>query len=146
MSPVDYECMFYAQTVWRVARSSDQNELIAVASVIRNHVVPRLGQVATYSSFEIACRDFLQVYPTRELPSLTDPAFVSAPEGLLYNIAGIYNCETPDITATHDHPNGAKYFNRVSQLDPSDWFVLEITNKQGQHPLIGTFGSLQFFG
>ena len=145
MSPVDYECMFYAQTVWRVARSSDQNELAAVASAIRNHVIPRIGQVVTYPSFEIACRDFLQVYPTRELPSLTDPAFVSAPEGLLYNIAGIYNCETPDITATHDHPNGAKYFNRVSQLDPSDWFVLEIVNKQGIHPLIGTFGSLQFF-
>ena len=145
LTPQDYEIAMFAQATWRLARSSDQNELIAVACVLRNHIMPRLGQVATYRSYMECIVDFFKVYPTRELPSLTDPAFVSAPEGLLFNIAGIYNCETPDITATHDHPNGAKYFNRVSQLEPSDWFVLEITNKQGQHPLIGTFGSMQFF-
>lgn len=145
MLPQDYEIAVYAQTVWRLAHSSDTNELISVALVLRNHVVPRIGQVATYGSFEEACREFTKVYPTRDFPSLTDPAFVSQPEGLLCQITDIYTCTAKDITATHDHPNGAKYFARVANLNPNDWFSLEIVQKQGQHPLIGTFGSMQFF-
>jgi hypothetical protein len=145
MVPQDYEIAFYAQTVWRLAHSSDTNELVAVANVVRNYVVPRLGQVAVYSSFTEACFEFMKVYPLRELPFLTDPAFVSQPEGLLCQITDIYTCAAKDITATHDHPNGARYFARVAHLDPNDWFQLEIVNKQGQHPLLGTFGSMQFF-
>ena len=145
MSPTDYEISFFAQTVFRVSRSSDTQEMAAVAHTIRNHVIPRIGQVATYPSFEIACADFLKVYPTREFPSLTDPAFVSFPDGLLSNISDIYNCVSPDITSSHDHPAGAKYFNRVHSLEPNDWFVLEIVQKPGVHPLLGTWGSMQFF-
>jgi hypothetical protein len=146
MSPEEFEIAFFAQTVWRVARSSNADELAAVANTIRNHVIPRrLGQVATYESFTAACLDFLKVYSTRDFPSMTDPAFVSHPEGLLSQISEIYTCDAPDITATHDHPNGAKYFNRVQNLLPEDWFYQEIVQKSGQHALIGTFGSMQFF-
>ena len=145
MTPREYEIAVFAGTVWQLARSSDVNELAAVGVTLRNHVVPRIGQVATYPSFLEACEDFIRVYPVRLRPTLTEPAFVDRTEGFLAIAESIYDCSYPDITATHDHPNGAKYFNRVSQLDPSDWFVLEITNKQGIHPLIGTFGAMQFF-
>jgi hypothetical protein len=145
MNPREYEIAFFAQTVWRVARSSDQNELVACACAIRNYVVPRIGQVATYTSFSEACDAFLLVYPTRPRPSMDDPAFVSQPNGLLANIEEIYSCSYADVTATHDHPGGARYFSRVTTLDPNDWFQLEIVNKQAIHPLLGTWGSLQFF-
>jgi hypothetical protein len=142
MNPVDYECAFFAQTVWCVSCTSDQNELIAVATTIRNHVIPRIGQIATYPSFAEACEAFLKICPTRPRPPLTDPAFVNT---LLFNIADIYNCEYPDVTSTHDHPNGARYFARVANIAEDDWFRLEIINKQEQHPLLGTWGALQFF-
>lgn len=145
MSPREYEIAFFAQVTWMVSRSSDTNETTAVACTIRNHVVPRIGQVATYPSFSAACEDFLRVYPIRPRPSLEDPAFVSHPDGLLANIKEIYNCAYADVTATHDHPSGARYFARVTTLEPNDWFQLEIVNKQALHPLLGTWGSLQFF-
>ena len=145
MTPRDFEIALFASTVWQVARSSDQNELLAVACSLRNNVVPRIGSVAPFASFAEACDAALKVYPLRPPPSLADPAFVAPPEGLLCVIESIYDCSMPDITATQDHPNGARYFARVTTLGLNDWFQLEIVNKQGQHPLIGTFGAMQFF-
>lgn len=145
MDPVEYEIAFFAQTVFRISRSSDVNELAAVACTIRNHVVPRLGQVGTYPSFEAACLDFLKVYPNRDLPLLTDPAFVSHPDGLLHIATDIYDCSYPDITATQDHPGGAKFFNHVSDLPADDWFYIEVISQPEKHPLLGTFGGMQFF-
>jgi hypothetical protein len=141
VNPLEYEVAFYAQTVWQLARSSNQDELLAVACVIRNHVVPRLGQVAAYPSFYEACQDFLAVYPShRPIPSLSEPAFV-APGGLLFNISAIYDCSYEDVTATHDHPNGAKYFAN----EPDDWFKAEIAGRPDIHPLIGQYGSMYFY-
>jgi hypothetical protein len=33
----------------------------------------------------------------------------------------------------------------VANIAEDDWFRLEIINKQEQHPLLGTWGALQFF-
>lgn len=141
MSPLEYEIAFYAASTWRLARTSDSMELLAVASVLRNHVMPRLGQISRYKSFYECCQDFLTVYPCRALPSLSDPAFVSK-EGLLFNINKVYNCELPDVTSTHDHPAGALYFAN----EPDEWFRTEIIARPDVHPLIGNFGSMQFYG
>lgn len=140
MNPLEFEQAFYAQTVWQLSRSSNMDEMLAVACVIRNHVIPRLGVISAYKSYYDACQDFLKTFPRRELPSLSDPAFVST-DGLLFHLGRIYSCEDPDVTATHDHPNGAKYFAN----EPDDWFRAEIIGKPDIHPLLGTWGSMQFY-
>lgn len=141
MTPLDYEMAFYAQTVWQLSRSSNLDEMLAVACVIRNHVMPRIGKISVYKSYYEACQDFLKICPKRGLPSLSDPAFVSM-DGLLFHLGRIYRCEDPDVTATHDHPDGAKYFAN----EPDDWFRAEIIGKPDIHPLLGTWGSMQFYG
>jgi hypothetical protein len=141
LNPLEFEQAFYAATIWQISRTSNMDEMMSVACVIRNHVVPRLGQVANYKSFYEACQDFLANYPKRALPSLSDPAFVSM-DGLLFQIGRIYDCSHEDITATHDHPNGARYFSNA----PEDWFRAEIIDKPEIHPLIGTWGACQFYG
>lgn len=144
MTPLEYELAFYAQTVWRVANSSDVNELTAIACTIRNHVVPKMGSYTDYDSFMDACEAFLKNYSVRDNPTRDDEAFFSR-NGILYNISKIYECEYPDITATHDHPTGAKYFARVISLAPDDWRKIQIVNRPTGHPLLGTWGSMQFF-
>jgi hypothetical protein len=146
VNPRVYEICFMAQTVWQISYSSDMDEMVAVANTLRNHVIPRPGQTSTYVSFSDACEGFLEAYPTRERPRLDDAAFVSSPQGLLAQIEAIYDCSVPDITATHDHPNGARYFARVQSLDPQDWRKLEIIDRPTLHPLLGQFGSMQFWG
>jgi hypothetical protein len=145
LTPYDYEIAFYAQTCWRLANSSDANELTAVAATIRNHVLPKLGQVATYESYTEACLGFLDTHPLRPYPSMQDEAFISRPYGLLYNIGQIYSGEMADITATHDHPSGARFFARVTSLGADDWRKLQIVDKPAIHCLLGTWGSMQFW-
>lgn len=145
ITPSQYELAFYAQTVWRLAFSSDVNELTAVACTVRNHVIPKMGQITDYDSYLDACEAFLNNYPVRENPTRDDIAFFSRPDGILYNIERIYNCEQIDITATHDQPAGAKYFARVISLAPDDWRKIQIVNRPTGHPLLGTFGSMQFY-
>jgi hypothetical protein len=141
LNPLEFEQAYYAQTVWQLSRSSNLDEMLAVACVIRNHVMPRLGQIAPYKSFYEACIDFRKIYPSRALPSLSDPSFVSM-DGLLFHLGRIYSCEDLDVTATHDHPNGARYFAN----EPDDWFRTEIIGRADLHPLLGTWGSMQFYG
>jgi hypothetical protein len=145
MSPLEYEIAFYAQTVWRLANSSDTNENLAVACAIRNHVIPKMGMASTYESYTEACLAFLQTHPLRNYPTKDDESFISRPEGLLFNIARIHSCEYPDITSTHDHPAGARYFARVTSLQDGDWRKTEIVGRPSAHCLLGTFGSMQFF-
>lgn len=143
MSPQDYEKAVLVTTVWRLARSNDPNELMAIACTIRNHIFPRPGQMQTYQSFSEACEDFLKLYPVREAPAMSEPALVSYPEGLLAVVDDIYSCRTPDLTATSTTP-GARYFGRASELvnDTSHWMRTLIHS----HQLLGTFGSQQFWG
>jgi hypothetical protein len=141
MNPLEYEQALLALTAWQVSATSSVDEMVAVACTIRNHVIVRgLGNVPTYRSYSEACEDFLANYPQRARPKLDDPAFV-APHGLLFQIAGIYDCTAEDVTATHDHPEGAKYFSNR----PDDWFRAEIIDRPNVHPLIGSWGAMQFY-
>lgn len=142
MTPQDYEKSLLVTATWRLARSNDPNELIAIMATIRNHIFPRPGQIQTYQSFSEACEDMLRVYPVREAPALTESALVSYPDGLLAIVDDIYSCKYPDLTATSTTP-GARYFCRASEIvaDPSHWLYSIVAGRQ---PL-GTFGSQQFF-
>lgn len=145
MTPRDYEIALFAQTVWRVANSSDTNELLAVACAIRNHVLPKIGQTATYPSYTDACIGFLDTHPLRPLPFLEDESFFSRPQGLLCQARDIYSGNMMDITANHSNPLGARFFARVVNLRDDDWRKKEIVQRPAIHPLLGTWGSMQFF-
>lgn len=139
MTPQTFEAAVLAQTAWRLAISNSVDELIAIASTIRNHVIPRPGKVATYKSFPEACAEFLIAYPVREAPQVNEMALI-APMGLLSVIEKIYSCEYADITATQTTP-GATMFARTATLEEKDWRYFQVRSKQ----LCGTFGSQQFF-
>ena len=145
MTPYQYELAFFAATVWRVSYSSDTNETLAVACAIRNHVIPRMGKASSYRSFTDACEAFLKAYPLRDFPKLSDPAFVSSSDGVLSFIDKVYDCSTPDFTSTMTNPDGAKYFARVVSLPADDWRKREVVDRPDIHPLLGTFGAMQFF-
>lgn len=146
MSPSQFECAFYAESVWRLARSSNVDELIAIAATLRNHVIARQGAATEYKSFTDVCEDFLRLCPIRDRPRMDEPALISYPDGLLCNIEQIYDCSALDITSTQANPRGAKYFCRVAELTQGDWFKTEIVDKPNLHPLIGAFGSQNFYG
>lgn len=139
MSPQIFESAFLAQVSYRLALSDSVDEMVAIASTIRNWVVPKPGKIAQYKSFSAACKDFLRTYPARDFPDLTENALL-APTGLLSKIEAVYDCSLPDITATQTTP-GALYFARSASLDPSDWRTQIVAT----HRLLGTFGAVQFY-
>jgi hypothetical protein len=139
MTPQQYEAAFLAQTAFKLSVSNSFDEFCAVACTIRNHVIPRPGQIATYKSFPEACIDFLKAYPAREEPLLVEDALI-APGGLLAVIEGIWDCSYPDITATQTTP-GARMFGRASAIDSQDWRYPLIRSST----LLGSWGSQQFF-
>jgi hypothetical protein len=140
VTPQTYEAAVLATTSWRLALSTSVDELAAIACTIRNHVIPRPGQIATYKSFPDACEDFLKAYPIREAPKTTEDALVAPTVGLLAIIDSIYECSYPDITATQTTP-GARYFARTAFLDTADWRWPLVQSR----PVLGTFGAQQFF-
>jgi hypothetical protein len=140
LTPQSYETAMYARAVWMLARSNDVNELAAIACTIRNHVIIRPGQPQTYESYAQACADFLKAYPSRQEPTLAEPALTSYPDGLLTIIEKVYDCSYKDITATQTTP-GARYFGQVASL-PADNWMQQIART---HQILGTFGAQQFF-
>jgi hypothetical protein len=138
MTPQDYEKAFMVMAVWQLAKSNDLNELAAIACTLRNHVVPRPGQMQTYKTYLHACEDFMKAYPVRPRPTLLEDAMTSYPDGLLAIIDKIYDCSYPDLTATQTTP-GARYFCQASQ--PPEWIKPILST----HHLCGTFGSQQFW-
>lgn len=139
MTPQTFEAAILAQTSFRLAQSNSVDEMVAIACVIRGHVVPKPGQFATYKSYPEACKDFLQAYPVRSEPDVTEDVLISQ-NGLLSLIEKIYSCEYLDITATQTTP-GARLFARTANLSETDWRWSLI--KSGQ--LLGSFGSQQFY-
>ena len=140
MTPQNYEVAMFANAVWRLAKSNDLNELAAIACVLRNHVIVRPGQMATYPTYLKACEDFLKALAgwTRPGPDMTEDGLVSHPDGLLAIIDSVYDCSYPDLTATTTTP-GARYFCQAAQAP--DWMKPILTT----HHLCGTFGSQQFW-
>jgi hypothetical protein len=138
VTPQAYETAFFAQSVWQLAKSNDLNELAAIACAIRNHVIPRPGQIQTYKSFTQACEDFMKAYGVRARPTMLEDAFISHPDGLLSIIDSVYDCSYSDLTATATTP-GARYFGQASNLP--EWLKPLAVS----HHLCGTFGAQSFW-
>lgn len=129
---------------FRLAQSNDVNELLAIACVIRNWVVGRFGQGAeTYRTYSEAINNFLTAYSTRQLPDSFVPALIDPSEGMLSRIDAIYNNTLADVTSSASQPGGARYFGNAR--NPDAWFKQEILARQDIHPLLGTWGSQQFY-
>lgn len=143
MTPENYEIALLANISWRLAKSSDTNELIAIACTLRNHAIPRMGMGRGRTYTEVI-EDFISTYPLRENPTINELSF-SGPNGLLSVIDDIYNCKYIDITASKSQPGGAKYFARAATLTSDDWRYEEVIQRPGLHPIIGTFGAQQFY-
>jgi hypothetical protein len=153
MQTADYEKGLLVATSWQLAINNDVNELLAIACTIRNWVVTRFGVPRRpdarfgklyYSSYSEACESFLQLYPIRSLPAINEPGLVDPDEGLLMRIDGVYDCALVDVTSSRAFPGGARYFTRAHRHD-GDWFHSEVALQPEIHPLIGTFGSQQFY-
>lgn len=154
MQAADYEKMLLAATTWQLAVNSDINELLAIACTIRNWVVPRYGVQrlpmngkAYFKSYSEAAETFLALYPTRPLPAITEPALIDQDDGLLVMIDGVYDCTTLDLTSSRAFPGGARYFGRgaIGTHRVQGPYRDEVLQHQDIHPLIGTFGSQQFY-
>jgi hypothetical protein len=96
-----------------------------------------------HASYTDAVKEFLSIYPTRELPSVNEPMLVDPVEGLFLKVDGVYDCSLVDLTSSRAYPQGARYFGRVTQA--SEWFQQVVLNRQNEHPLIGNFGSQSFY-
>jgi hypothetical protein len=142
----EFEKALLAEAAWRLSRSSDVNELLAVACSIRNWVCPRMGQVGHYyRSYSEAINAFYSTYPLRDVPSLSEPALVDPTDGLLWKIDEVHNGRMPDLTSSDANPYGAKYFGRPGTASTDSWFYKTVILQQGAHPLIGTFGGQSFY-
>lgn len=149
MQSSEYEKGLLVQASWRLSRSNDINELVAVACVIRNWVVPKLYQgvlrqplvsALYHGTFTEAIKELYSAYPLRPLPNVDEPVLIDPSEGLLLAVDGVYDCSTPDATSSKAFPGGARYFARAGT---PEW-MKEIIGR-GEHPLIGNFGSSQFY-
>jgi hypothetical protein len=150
MTQADLEKGLLVIAAWRLAKSNDPNELLAIMSVIRNWVVPRYGvkvepmvQETYYKSYSAAIADFFEIYPTRGLPAINEPALIDPVEGLLLKVDSCYSCDMVDTTSSRAFPGGARYFGRAAS--PTEWFQRTVLARQDVHPLIGSFGSVQMF-
>jgi hypothetical protein len=150
MQQQEFEKANLVNAAWQLARSNDVNELCAIMSVVRNWVVPRYGvkvepmrEKIYHASYTDAVKEFLSIYPTRELPAVNDPMLVDPVEGLLIKVDAVYDCSLVDLTSSRAFPGGARYFGRVTQA--SEWFQHTVLNRQDVHPLIGNFGSQSFY-
>lgn len=143
MTAADYEKALIVQATFRLAKSDDVNELLAIACVIRNLVVPRLGQVPEYPSYTAAIEEMLNAYELRPFPRHDNPALVDPDDGLLVKVDGVYDNSMPDFTSSRSHPGGARFF--CSARRPAAWFQSSILDRPDVHALIGSFGSQQFY-
>lgn len=142
MQPANYEAALLALASYRLAKSDNVDESIAIACVIRNHVI-RTGIVGlTYTQ---VIQDFYKLRPTREWPSIANMTLTHPANGILSQIDGVYGNKTPDVTANAQNVRGAMYFARVVDEDKDGWFTEEILKRQDIHPLVGTFGAQQFY-
>lgn len=154
MQQSEYEKGLLVQASWRLARSNDINELMAVACTIRNWVITKhypgisrhpMGHLSQiyYGTFSEAIEAFYEMYPDpRPSPAIDEPALIDPMEGLLLKIDEVYNCSMADFTSSKAFPGGARYFARNGG---AGWIKEEIVCRREEHPLIGTFGGQQFY-
>jgi hypothetical protein len=137
MTPKMYECGLLALSAWRASKSDNIDEILAIASVLRNRVI---AYNKTYSQ---VCEAAIV---NRSWPDIRHPALIHPASGILAAVDGIYDNSVPDYTSNHLHKNGALHFARVVEHQGTgDDFEERIIKQYEAHPLIGTFGTQQFF-
>jgi hypothetical protein len=137
MTAKQYERALLALRSWQAAKSDNIDEIIAIACVFRN-------QVLHYG------KSYTQILEKAEInqgwPDIRHPALINPNTGLLAQIDAIYDNTAPDVTSNHLHKEGALYFGRVVEHQGKGTdFEENILKHQDEHPLIGTWGSQQFF-
>lgn len=147
MRQSEFEKALLAEACWRLSKSNDTNELLAIGCTLRNWVVPHMGQVGHFYKSYLECIEtFYDNYPKRRLPPTSnDPALIDLDSGLLWKIDEIYDNKYPDLTSSDNNLFGARYFGRPATSAPDSWFTLSVLNNQGAHPLIGSFGGSSFY-
>lgn len=147
MQHAEYEKALLVAAAFQLAKSDDVNELLAITCVIRNWVVPRMGEKQIYRSYTEAIAGFLTAYaPLRSIPAIDNPALIDPEVGLLHRIDDVYNNTAVDVTSSHNNPRGARYFTRAAHsLIANNWIVAEVLLHPELHPLIGTWGAQQFY-
>ena len=148
MQQTEFEKGLLAMAAWRLARSSDVNELLAILCTLRNWVTNR-GLMHTglyhFKTYTEVVENFLAIYPVRSLPMINEPALIDPREGLLAVVDGVYDNTRADITSSHANPSGARYFGVASEVGTGSWFDEEVLKQPHIHKLIGKFGSQQFY-
>lgn len=134
MTQVDFEKGALVMACWRLASSSDTNELLAVCCAIRNSVI-RIGPIH-FPCYGAALNWYLSRFPLREGPLGREPQLVDPAEGLLAKVDGVYDNSLPDITSSLAHPAGALVF--ANPLRPLPEEVMG-------RVFIGRFGALGFY-
>lgn len=138
MTPASYEMALLALRSWQSAVSDDILEILAIACVFRNRV-QRFGK-----SYSQILEDATEI--RRGWPAINHPILIAPYTGLLSQIEGIYKNDTADLTANHNFKNGALFFGRVqNHTGTGDDFEKNILKNQIEHPLIGMFGSQNFY-
>jgi hypothetical protein len=137
MQPKQFEKALLALRTWQAAKSDNMDELQAIACTFRNRVL-KFGK--TYSQvLEVA-------EVNRDWPDIKHPLLIEPTNGLLAFVEGVYDNVQPDFTANHLHKNGALYFGHAfSHQDKGDWFDNTVLDNPNEHPLIGTWGTQQFY-
>src|ERR1700678_3791381 len=151
MQPSTYECGIFVLAVYRAAKSDNIDELLAIASTLRNRVA-KFGK--TYS----------EICETAEInqgyPSINNPVLITPGTGLLAQIEEIYRNIAPDYTSSANNIEGALYFGRAVEEIPlttydendieirpmSSWLYENVIRKPDKFQLLGTWGSQQFWG
>ena len=150
MQPSTYECGIFVLAVYRAAKSDNIDELLAVASTLRNRVA-KFGK--TYS----------EICETAEInqgyPSINNPVLITPGTGLLAEIEDIYRNIAPDYTSSANNIEGALYFGRAVEENPGtieengvivklpgSWLYENVIQKPDKFQLLGTWGSQQFWG
>lgn len=137
MTPAHYEQALLALGAWQASKSDNIDEIMAIACVIRNRVI---AYNKTYSGVVEA------LVKNRPYPDIRHPHLIHPTNGLLAAVEGIYRNESPDLTSNHLHKNGALYFGRVvDHQGTGDDFEERVIKQYEAHPLIGTWGTQQFF-
>ncbi len=140
MQASEYEKGALVGACWRLSRTGDVNELLAIACTIRNWVVPRPGKTAVFKCYGDAVNYFLSTYPVRDLPTGNEPSLVDLNEGLLTHIDKVYDNTMPDITSSREFSGGAHSFG------PSGAPPASVHNPAAEGELIGMFGGQKFYG
>lgn len=137
MMPATYEAALLALRSYQAAKSDNADELLCIACVFRNRVM-KYGK--TYSQILEAAE------LNRGWPDVRHPALIDPQNGLLSQVEAIYRNETPDMTSNHLFRDGALWFGRAQDhQNTGDLFERTILQDPYNHPLIGQFGSQQFY-